>query len=267
MGLADGDRAWPPSQTRSDTLARMKPRLIAAILVTVTAAAQSTANSPGTNQQQAAERAALKTYTNPELSLTFAYPAELQPLASSSVASEGRRLIYGEDTTSDSAGSKLPACMTPLLAVGTGAAAESSAGAEVSIALFEVDARCLPAKALKNQKAMDKFLENETQQGVTLFGLAPIEDPKFYLIEGHRMYFASAQGTPVTATDVQTARPELIAAVACSINGHVVSWMLEADSLEAFNRLLTSQVDFGAGKPQALYAGRFTAPLDSPAGP
>lgn len=242
--------------------------IAAAILVTMTASAQTAANSPGTNAQRPVETttSAVSTYTNPELHLTFAYPAELKPLAASSVAVEGRRMIYGEDTTSDSDSNKLGTCSTPLLALGAGSAAGSSTGAEASIALFELDARCVPAKALKNQKTMDPLLRNLTRQAVTFLGMVPIEDSTFYLIQNHRVYFASAQGTPVTRSDVQPSGSELTAAVATWLNGRVLCWMLEADSLQAFNRLLASQVDFGAGKPQALYPRGFAASAGGPGG-
>jgi len=236
----------------------MKRCRILVILFALTAAAQ-TANSPSAG--------AVQTYTNPELHLTFAYPAELKPLDASHVAAEGRRLIYGEDATPDSDQSKLPDCTKPLLAVGTGRAPGSSTGAGASIVLFRVDPRCVPAKALKNQKAIGPFLRNVTRQGVTFLGMAPIGDPMFYAIQEHRVCFASAQGTPVTHSDVQTSGSELTAVVAALVNGQVLAWMIEADSLAAFNRLLASQVDFGAGKPQALYPVSFSAPAGGPEGP
>ncbi len=130
-----------------------------------------------------------------------------------------------------------------------------------------MDPRCIPEKVLKNQKAANPFLKNVTKQGVTFLGMSPIEDPTFYPIQNHRVYFASAQGTPVTRTDVQAAGSELTAVAATWINGEVLAWVIEADSVDAFNRLLASQVDFGAGKPQALYASGFTAPANGPAGP
>ncbi len=243
---------------------------MAIVLVALTASAQTAANSPGTNAQRApaaaAPSSAVITYTNPELHLTFAYPAELKPLAASSVAVEARRMIYGEDTTSDSESNRLSTCSTPLLAVGAGSDAGSSTGTAASIALFELDARCVPAKALKNQKTMDPLLRNLTRQAVTFLGMVPIEDSTFYLIQDHRVYFDAAQGTPVTRSDVQPSGSELTAAVATWLNGRVLCWMLEADSLEAFNRLLASQVDFGAGKPQALYPRGFAASAGGPAG-
>jgi hypothetical protein len=248
----------------------MNPGVMAVILLAVSASAQTAANSPGTNAQQAKAdqtiTGAVSTYTNPELRLTFAYPAELKPLAASSVAVEGRRMIYGEDTTSDSDSNKLGTCSTPLLAVGAGSAAGSSTGAAASIALFELDARCVPAKALKNQKTMDPLLRNLIRQAVTFLGMAPIEDPTYYMIQDHRVYFDSAQGTPVTRSDVQPSGSELTAAVATWLNGRVLCWMLEADSLEEFNRLLASLVDFGAGKPQALYPRGFAASAGGPGG-
>jgi len=247
---------------------------MAVFLVTLGACAQTAAiRSPGRAVQSptaapAAEAGsgAVETYRNSELHLTFVYPAELKPLAASSVAAEGRRMIYGEDTTSDLDSNQLGTCSTPLLAVGTGSEAGSSTGAEASIALFELDARCVPARALRNQKTMDPLLRNLTRQAVTFLGMVPIEDATFYLIQDHRVYFASAQGTPVTRSDVQPSGSELTAAVATWLNGRVLCWMLEADSLPAFNRLLASHVDFGAGKPQALYPRGFAASAGGPGG-
>jgi hypothetical protein len=144
--------------------------------------------------------------------------------------------------------------MKVLLSVGKNG---DQAGALARIALFDVDVRCLPAKALRNKKAMDGVLASLATQGTTAMGLMPIEEPMHYEIQGHRVRFAAAQGTPVMKGDLQSADAQVIAVAATAVNGHVLSWWIEAGDLATFNHLLRSQVDFGAGQAQALFPAGF----------
>jgi len=231
---------------------------IAGILAGLMATAAH-AQSAGGGTAPVAGTGAVEIYTNAELHLTFAYPGELKPVAVTSLVSEGRRMIFGEDTSPDSNHKDTTTCSKVLLAVGSGGAGSTASGtaAGASIALFDVDARCVPAKAFHNKKAMDQLLASLTRQGTTLLGMMPIEEPAFYEIAGHRVRFAAAQGTPVSKSDVQTSQGELLAAVATAVEGHVLAWMLKADDLAMFNRLLASRVDLGTGKPEPLFGGQF----------
>jgi hypothetical protein len=208
-------------------------------------------------------QAAMKVYTNPALHLTFSYPAELGPRDATAVAAVGRRMMLGEDTSPDqdqqSPGQESPGqqkssgtCMKVLLSVG-----KDGSGGQESIALFDMDVRCLPAKALRNKKAMDNLLTILTTQGTTALGMMPIEEPMFYEIQGHRVRFAAAQGTPVTKGDLQNSDAQEIAVAATAVSGHVLSWWIQAGDVATYNRLLRSQVDFGAGKAQALFPAGF----------
>lgn len=240
-----------------DSLTGMKLGWITTLLLSAAAAGQ--AGSPSTTGTgQAAAGPGNRVYTNAELHLTFSYPDELVPADPATTSAAGQRIIYGEDTAPDSKPQNSPSCAKVLLSVATpGGSAPSTARGRASIALFDVDLRCLPPKALTNKKAMDNALSNLTSEGTTFMGMMPIEQPLFYQIQGHRVRFAAAQGTPVTRDNLQTADALLIAVVATALEGHVLSWVLQSTDAAAFNRLLKSQVDFGAGKPQPLFPAQF----------
>ncbi len=188
--------------------------------------------------------------------MTFSYPADLEPRDAAAVAGVGRRMIYGADAESDPEHAKNDACAKVLLSVGRNGSGNPPTP-EVTMALFDVDLRCLPPKALRNRKTMDQVLVNLATLGTTVMGLMPIEEPMFYEVQGRRVHFCAAQGQPVTKSDLQTADSQLIAVTAMAANGHVLSWLLESNDLTAFNRLLGSQVDFGTGKPQPLFPAKF----------
>lgn len=211
------------------------------VLVPLAAGAQT-----GAPSQPAADAAAqgLRVYRNAELGLTFAYPAELQPRAAAENEPEQP---------------KPDACTRVLLSVATGrpaggGGADAERGPSGSIALSSIDGSCVPAKTLKNKKAMDTLLSGMTTEGTTLLGMMPVEDPVGYALEGHHAHFAASQGQPVTANALQPADgSQVIAVIAVFVNGHILSWRLQANTLDLFNRLLGSQVDLGTGTPQALF--------------
>ena len=78
----------------------------------------------------------------------------------------------------------------------------------------------------------------------------------FYDLEGHRMHFCAAQGTPVTTGDLQTGEAEVVRAAAVAVEGHLLGWVLEANDAVLFNRLVGSEVDLGGGKAQRLFPAR-----------
>lgn len=204
----------------------------------------------------------VRVYKNPALHLIFSYPAELTPRDTATVAAGGRRMIYGGDPETDADHPRPNECARVLLALGEeGAArqagAESIGGATwARVGLFEVDVRCLPAQALRTRKVMDAALTNLVQQGTTEMGMMPIEQALFYQMQGQRMHFCAAQGTPVTMGDVQSGEEQVIGAAAVAVNGHVLSWVLETNDSALFNRLLGSQVDLGTGKAERLFPAR-----------
>lgn len=248
----------------------MNPGLLAMLLAPVVAMAQTAATPPAATPhsatsgqaQAAASPLSVRVYTNAQLHLTFAYLAELVPRDAKLAVPAERRVIYGEDTTPDSDYAKLPGCSTTLLSVGTESPAAgahpATATAVASVTVFDVDVGCLPPKAFRNKKAMDEVLMRLVVQGTTFLGMMPIEQPLFYSIQDHRVRFAAAQGTPASTNGLQTAGDQLIAVAATALNGHVVCWIIEADDLPLFNRLLASPVDFGGGAPRPLFPTQFS---------
>jgi hypothetical protein len=226
----------------------MKAGLMAMVLASVAAYGQA-AHAPSPANEP------MRVYTNPELHLTFSYPAELVPRDAATALGAERRMIYGT-AVSEEDHSKPDTCAKVLLAVGEDNAGSGAVGSRASIALFDVNTQCYPAKLLRDWKAMDLLLRNMTIQGTTEMGMMPIEQPMFYDLEGHRMHFCAAQGTPVTAGDVQTGEAEVIGAAAVAIEGHVLGWVLEAKDAALFNRLMGSQVDLGGGTAQRLFPTR-----------
>ena len=226
----------------------MKAGLMAMVLASVAAFGQApNAPSPAS--------APMRIYTNPELHLTFSYPAELTPRDAATVLAAEQRMIYGADAATEGDPPRADKCAKVLLAVGENGAG-SGATTWARVGLFDVDVRCLPAQALRNKKVMDTTLTKLVQQGTTEMGMMPIEPPMFYDLAGQRMHFSAAQGTPVTMSDLQTGEEQVIGAAAVAVNGHVLGWVIEANDAALFNRLLGSQVDFGGGKGQRLFPAR-----------
>ena len=226
----------------------MKAGLMAMVLASAAAFGQAAAPAP------AAEP--MHSYTNPEMHLTFSYPAELTPRDAATALGAERRMIYGTEAATEGDHAKPDTCAKVLLAVGEDSAGSGAAGTRASIALFDVNTACYPAKILRDKKAMDLLLRNMTIQATTEMGMMPIEQPMFYDLEGHRMHFRAAQGTPVTAGDLQTGEEQVIGAAVVAVEGHLLGWVLEANDAALFNRLMGSQVDLGGGKAQRLFPAR-----------
>jgi hypothetical protein len=203
-------------------------------------------------------QATVKVYTNPELHLTFAYPAELGPVDAAALAAVGKRMMYGADEEADPDHPRTDACTKVLLSVGKGSAGNAAqgnggaAGSWVRLGLLDESAQCFPAKVFSQKKSTDALLRNLVKQATTVMGLMPLEQPAAYEIEGRRANFAAAQGEPVTGSDVQTAGEELIGVASVAVEGHVLTWVIETSDAATFNRLLGSGVDFGTGKAERL---------------
>lgn len=191
-------------------------------------------------------------YSDPELHLTYAYPAQLTRHDGAFAGAAGRRMIYGEDAETDAA--KASGCVKVLLSVGAGR--EGSPGVWVRLGLLEVSGRCFPAKVMQNSKAMQTLLRNFVRQGTTVMGMMPLDQPARYLMQGHAANFCAAQGTPMTGSDLQTADQQLIGAAAMAVEGRVVAWVIETNDAATFNQLLGSSVDFGTGKAERLFPGQ-----------
>jgi hypothetical protein len=241
----------------------MKPASIAFLLAPIVATAQTTTAPPPATpspSRPAAHAPPSRSWTNPQLHLTFTYPADLAPRDPKFAAAAVHRVIYGEDTVPDSDPRSLPFCATMLLSIGTPPAPQSAKATAPSakIAIFDVDAQCIPPEALRKKSAMNDLLKRLASQGITFLGMMPIDEPSSYQIQGHRLQLAAAQGTPATTTGLQTAGALLTAVAATAVNGHVLCWVIEADDLPLFNRLLMSTLDFGAGPAQPLFPLQFS---------
>lgn len=186
---------------------------------------------------------ALRTWKDPALQLTFSYPAELQPRDPASVGGGG--------------------CAKVLLAasLGTdpndpGAATRPPSPGWASLTLSDMGPECIPPQALKKNKQMDQLMSGLTGGATQTLGLMPMEQPIGYLLQTHHAYVAAAQGEPVSTDVVQPPNgSEVLVLIAVHVNNHVLIWRLASNDPTLLNRILASQVDFGAGAPQALYPG------------
>ncbi|HEX4310967.1 MAG TPA: hypothetical protein VHZ25_13125 [Acidobacteriaceae bacterium] len=234
----------------------MKLGWSAVLLVAVAAGAQTTGVT-GAAQAGAAGSPAVQTYTNPELHLTFQYPADLTPRDTAEVTLVGRRMMYGGDEEADPGHPKPDTCTKVLLSVGKGNEGSGKAGGVwVRVGLLDVDARCFPAQVFRNKKTIDPLLRNLVKQGTTVMGMMPLEQPAAYGIQGHRTSFCAAQGQPLTGTDLQTGDEQMMGVVVVAVEGHLVGWVLETSDAAIFNQLLGSVVDLGGGKPERLFPGQ-----------
>ncbi|MFZ0630667.1 MAG: hypothetical protein WA399_00870 [Acidobacteriaceae bacterium] len=222
----------------------MRVSLISALLLTAVAAGQT---------QGKAAAPATRTFTDAALHLTFSYPAELTPVDAKDAIALGQRILYGEDGVSDTKAIKSGAgCTRTLLAVGE----EGRVMAQV--ALFEIDLSCVPPKAAKNRKLMDQVLQGLSSQGNEVLGMTPMDEPSPFLLQGHHAFFGAAQGTPVSATALQTSEAKVTATIAVEVEGQdgqpkILAWHVESSDTGMFNRLLASPVDLGTGPAQPLF--------------
>jgi hypothetical protein len=226
-------------------LTAMRAGLLSALLLTAVAAGQTPGKPPAP---------AMRTFTDAALHLTFSYPAELTPVDPKAATALGQRILYGEDGAGDAEKMKASAgCTRTLLAVG-----EESGRVTARLALFEIDLGCVPPKAAKNRKLMDQVLHGLAAQGNEVLGMMPMQDPVGYLLEGQHAFFASSQGTPVSATALQSSESQVTATVAVEVEGHdgqgkILAWHLESSDTTMFNRMLASPVDLGTGQAQMLF--------------
>lgn len=190
-------------------------------------------------------------YSDPELHLTYTYPAELTPRDGAFASAIGRRMIYGEDAEADYA--RAHDCAKVLLSVGRGS--DQSPGAWVRLGLVEIGEPCAPAKVMQNKKATQLLLGNLVRQGTTVMGLMPVERPTLYQIEGHWAGFCAAHGTPVTGQDLQTGNEQLIGVAVVAVDGKILGWVIQTNDVTVFNQLLGSGVNFGTARPERLFAG------------
>ena len=200
---------------------------------------------------------ALRTFTDSTIGLSFSYPAELAPTDPKAAAELGLSVLFGEDA-GDAEKTKTGAgCIRTLLAVG------EDQPVMARIALFEIDLSCLPPKAVKNHKLMDQTLQGLASQGNEVLGMTPLDEPAPYLLEGHHAFFASAQGTPVSATALQSSQAVVTATIAAEVGGSakggpskILAWHVESNSAGMFNRLLACPVEIGTGQAQPLFPAR-----------
>lgn len=191
----------------------------------------------------------MQTWTNPDLHLTFTYPADLKPMDSKTLPGAARNAVYSDDPDSESDDLLTGRCSRVLLAVGA-----SGGGTWGSILISEIDAGCIPPKALKSRGTMDRFLNPMVSSGTQILGMAPVVSAMTYPLGDHRAHFAESEGQPVVKGDVQPNGPEqTLAVLAVQVNDRIVSWKIESNNPSLFSRMLASRVDFGNGTPMALF--------------
>lgn len=215
----------------------------------------ATQKAPGAAAGQVAPADASKTYTNPALGLTFSYPAALETVDGSGTVASGQRMVLGEMALPSARPSQQPqTCTKTLLALGTRQEpGKARTGVLATLTLFDIDLHCLPRKAAKNKSLLNTTLRGFASQGVTELGMMPVSEPVAYRLAGQRAYFAASQGTPVETTDLQSGQSEVMAVITVAANEHILAWMLEANDLDFFNRMLRSRVAFGPGASQELF--------------
>ncbi|MGA8532130.1 MAG: hypothetical protein WB622_20570 [Acidobacteriaceae bacterium] len=222
----------------------MRVGLISALLFTAVAAGQ-TPGKPAVS--------AMRTFTDATLHLTFSYPAELTPVDPKVSTALGQRILYGEDGASDPDKVKSGAgCIRTLMAVG------EDGRVTARLALFEIDLSCIPPKAAKNRKLMDETLHGLASQGNEVLGMVPMDDPVGFLLGGNHAFFAAAQGTPVSASAIQSSRGLVTATIAVEVlsrggQREILAWHVASSDAGTFNRLLGCPVDLGTGQAQPLF--------------
>ena len=201
---------------------------------------------------------ATQTYTNADLHITFAYPVELKAMDVKALPGAAATSRSSEDPDAEANSLQTGQCSKVLLSVGETGAGQQG-GAWGSILMTALDPSCIPPKALTSNKRMENLLMPMVTGGTQVLGMMPMGQASSFLLQGHKVYFAAAQGEPVAQGDLQSEAKQSIAFLAVQVNDHIVTWKIESNSQHLFIRLLSSRVDFGAGTPQALMPGRMGA--------
>lgn len=223
------------------------------VVATLTAGAQTAGAPAGAVPGTGAPAPAAHTYTNTELHVTFAYPAELQPMDAKTLPGAAHNSVFGDDPDAESGNLLTGRCARVLLSVGQ-LPQSNAGGIWASVLMTAIDPNCIPPKTLKNKSKMDQMLTLATSGGTEILGLVAAAPPAAYTLEGYRIHFAQANGQPVMKGDIQpTDAREKIAVFAVQVNDQILGWKLESNDPALFNRLLTSPVDFGLGTPLPLF--------------
>lgn len=195
-------------------------------------------------------------YKDPELHVTFEYPAELHPMNPQDLPGLSRTARFSNDPDVGTNDNLEPGqCSKRLLTVGaTGLGPQG--GAWGSISLVEVQPECIPPKALRSKHAMELMLEPLVKGGTQVLGMMPMGPVSNYPVQEHKVFMAAAQGQPVQPDDLQTTQgTESLAILATQVQDRILSWRIESNSLRLFGLMLGSRVDFGSGTPQVLFPG------------
>jgi hypothetical protein len=198
----------------------------------------------------------MQVLTSADLHLTFSYPADLQPMDAQALADAASNSRFGSNSGENTDTAQPGACGKVLLSVGK--VTQGSQGKIWgTLTMLDVGPSCIPPKALKSKKAMDNLLKPLVTGGTQVLGMMPLGEESDYLIQGHKVHFAGAQGQPVAKSDLQPAeQTQTIAHMAVALDDHIVLWKIESNNAGLLNRMLASQVDFGAGPAQPLFPGR-----------
>jgi hypothetical protein len=191
-----------------------------------------------------------------DLHLTFSYAADLEPMDARSLADATSNGRFGADSGENDDTAQPGSCGKVLLSVGK--VTEGSHGKAWGImTMMDVGPACIPPRALKSKRAMDALLKPLVSGGTQVLGMMPLGTETTYLVEGHKIHFVAAQGQPVAKSDLQPAEQmQTMAHIAVAVDDHIVLWKVESNNTGLLNRMLASQVDFGAGTPEPLFPGR-----------
>lgn len=223
----------------------MKILLAGAFVLAASAAAQTSA--PAAPPQAPAATAAVRTWSDATLHLTFTYPGDLSPMDPKTLPGAAHNAAYAEDPDAEPDNALTGRCARVLLSVG------KTGPTWGSILVTELDSGCLPPNALKSRHGMDKVLNPLVSAGTQILGMAPVVSAMTYTLEGHRVHFSEAEGHPVVAADLQPNGPQqTIVVLAVQVGDSVLSWKIESNDPALLNRALASRIDFGTGTPLAL---------------
>jgi hypothetical protein len=198
----------------------------------------------------------MQVFKDADLHMTFSYPADLQPMDARAVADASSNARFGANSDENADSTQPGACGQMLLSVGK--VTQGSHGKVWGImTMLDVGGSCIPPRALKSKRAMDALLTPLVKGGTQVLGMMPLGVETKYLIQGHKVHFVAAQGQPITKADLQPAEQmETVARLAVAVDDHILLWRVESNNPGLLNRMLASEVDFGAGPPEPLFPGR-----------
>ena len=233
-----------------------------------------TTETPGQTAGNSAADAPAKTakFTNSRLGFSFEYPDDLVPKKLPDAAEQHSATAKRQPADETPEYKKVDNCTQVVLQAKRKDDPERTTGTiafygngkkpdfainpsiQASVTIAEMDIACFPKEYVDHEEEVASGIAQAAIQGQEL---KQIDDTLWYDVDGHKVHMAAAMG-PTIITDkngkeTQVPPTRYVAGLSTVVHGTVVLWIVEANEVAYFNRILNGTVQFGEDKPLPLF--------------